>query len=373
MLKLITGLDTGGAEMMLYKTVTHLDKDKYKPIVVSLLPEGRISGMLREQNSEVHSLGMRNKFPNPAVLFRLVALLRREKPEILHSYMFHADLLGRIAGKLAGVPVVISSIRNENIGGKWRERMLGVSDFMVDRVTAVCRAAGMKQVAAGTTRANKLHVIYNGIELGKYPPGTDAQRAEVRREWNIPDDCRVLMNVGRLERQKDQAGLLNSFASLLGEEPDCRLVIVGDGSLRGALEEQAGRLGIADRVIFTGICKDIPRMLQAADIFVLSSLWEGFPNVVIEAMAARKPVVATNAGGTPEVIEDGRSGLLVEPGNAAALTAALTRLLRLPRQQLQAMGEYGRSVVERDFTIERTIDQTERMYEGLMREKGVPV
>jgi glycosyltransferase involved in cell wall biosynthesis len=372
-LKLITGLNTGGAEMMLYKTVTHMDKSKYRSIVVSMLPEGRISGMLREQNNEVYSLRMKNKFPNPLVLFKLVSLLRKEKPLILHSYMFHADLLGRIAGKLAGVPIIISSIRNENIGGKWRERLLGMSDFMVDRVTAVCRAAGLKQVAAGTTSANKLQVIYNGIELQKYPPRSDELRRAVRQEWNIPDHHRVLMNVGRLERQKNQAGLLESFSDLLLREPDCTLLIAGDGGLRGELEDKAKQLGISNNVVFTGICKDIPRMLQAADIFVLSSLWEGLPNVVIEAMAARQPVIATNVGGTPEVVESGASGMMVEPGSRKQMAEAMIELVRLPKQRLEAMGEHGRAIVERTFTIERTIDQTEQLYEGLIIEKGLHV
>jgi glycosyltransferase involved in cell wall biosynthesis len=372
-LKLITGLNTGGAEMMLYKTVTHMDKSKYRSIVVSMLPEGRISGMLREQDNEVYSLRMKNKFPNPLVLFKLVSLLRKEKPLILHSYMFHADLLGRIAGKLAGVPIIISSIRNENIGGKWRERLLGVSDFMVDRVTAVCRAAGLKQVAAGTTSANKLHVIYNGIELQKYPPRSDELRSAVRQEWDIPDHHRVLMNVGRLERQKNQMGLLESFSDLLLREPDCTLLIAGDGGLRSELEDKAKQLGISDNVVFTGICKDIPRMLQAADIFVLSSLWEGLPNVVIEAMAARQPVIATNVGGTPEVVESGVSGIMVEPGSREQMAEAMIELVRLPKERLEAMGDHGRAIVERTFTIERTIDQTEQLYEGLIMEKGLRV
>jgi glycosyltransferase involved in cell wall biosynthesis len=369
-LNLITGLNTGGAELMLYKTVKHLDKAQYRSIVVSMLPAGGVSDLLLEQGSEVYSLNLRPRFPNPFALFKLISLLRRERPVILQTYMFHADLLGRIAGKIAGVPIIISSIRNENIGGKWRERILGITDFMVDKVAAVCKSAGLTQVNRGTTKSAKLQVIYNGIELHQFhcPEGTG--RGRIRQEFGIPDNHFLFIHVGRQVPQKNQLCLISSFGDLLLRNPNCTLLMIGDGPLEGSLREKAQKLGIIDRVLFAGMRRDVPQLLHACDAFVLSSLWEGFPNAVIEAMAASVPVIATRAGGTMEVVEEGVSGFLISPGNRRDLTEVMFRMISLPPDVRKEMGRKGRQIVEQRFTIQCTIEATQRMYEGLLTEKG---
>ncbi len=355
---------------MLYKTVKHLDKTQYRSIVVSMLPAGGVSDLLREQGSEVYSLNLRRRFPNPFAFYKLISLLIRERPVILQTYMFHADLLGRIAGRIAGVPIIISSIRNENIGGKWRERILGITDFMVDKVAAVCKSAGLTQVKRGTTKSAKLQVIYNGIELHQFhcPEGTERER--VRREFGIPDNHFLFIHVGRQVPQKDQLCLISSFGDMLLRNPNCTLLMIGDGPLEVTLREKAQKLGIIDRVLFAGMRRDVPQLLHACDAFVLSSLWEGFPNAVIEAMAASVPVIATRAGGTMEVVEEGLSGFLVSPGNRRDMADVLLRMVSLHPDERKEMGRKGRQIVEQRFTIQCTIEATQRMYEGLLAEKG---
>ncbi len=368
---LITGLNTGGAEMMLYQTMTRLDRSIYEPVVVSLERGGKLADRLRENGIRVYELGFTKRPSGWPRLFQLLRILKREQPHVLHAYMFHADLIGRLFGRMAGVPVVISSIRNENIGGRLRERLLGMTKRYADRVTAVCQAAGERQVKSGAVSREQLTVIYNGVDLARFEAVQGESRCALRRELAIPENHFVFATVGRMERQKNHLRLLESLADLEPAKRRITLLLIGDGSLRPNIERKIAELGLEANVCLAGLRSDVPRLLRAADAFVLASLWEGFPNVVIEAMASALPVIATRSGGVGEILDPPHSGFIVEPDDRAEMTKAMSALAAMDGRIRERMGQYAKHAVSERFTLERTLEQTEQLYLSLLSTKGV--
>lgn len=366
----ITSLTTGGAEMMLYKTVSNINYKKYKPVVCTLI-SGPIEEKVRKKGITVYNLNLKRKLFLLFSIYRLVKIINKEKPSIIHTYMFHADIIGRIIARICRIPIVISSIRNENIGGRLREKLLGVTDFLVDSVTAVCKSAGDKQVQEGTTKPEKLTIIYNGIEIDNFKQLNESTKLKIKRTLNIPLDHYVFITIGRLHRQKNHKLLLKAFAKILEINKKCSLIVVGDGPLKLDLINLATELKINNNVVFTGPRDDIPNLLAISDVFVLASSWEGLPNVILEAMAAEKPIIATSVGGVPEVVENNKNGFLIKPDDKNELTNTLIKMLELSNNERNEMGKIGRCIVEKKFTIKRTIETTEQLYSELLRNKGL--
>jgi len=219
-----------------------------------------------------------------------VGILRREQPLILTTFMYHANLLGRVAGRLARVPVVVSSIRNENFGGPMRDRIMRLTDWMADVTIINSNLAGEAVVRRGVVPVGKLQVIPNGLDTTRFT-WTPEVRMQVRKAFGIDEECFLWLAVGRLEEQKDYPNLLKAFARVVREQPEAVLLVAGQGPIRRTLEEMVSLLELEGRVKFLGVRTDIPHLLAAADAFVLASAWEGLPNVVMEALAAAKPVV----------------------------------------------------------------------------------
>jgi len=359
--------------MMLYQTATRLDRSLYEPVVVSLERGGKLADRLRESGVRVYELGFTKRPAGWPRLLQLLNILSRERPHVLHAYMFHADIIGRLFGKLAGVPVIISSIRNENIGGRLRERLLGMTKRFADRVTAVCRAAGERQVKSGAVSSEQLTVIYNGVDLTRFESAAGEAPWSIRRELGIPEDHFVFVTVGRMEKQKNHLKLLESCAELDMAGRGITLLVIGDGSLRPDIERKLAELNLAKHVVLAGLRSDVPRLLRAADAFVLASLWEGFPNVVIEAMASGLPIIATRTGGVGEILDPPHSGFIVEPDDREEMTKAMSTLAAMDNRIRERMGLYAKQAVAERFTLERTLEQTDELYRSLLSAKGVRV
>ncbi|WP_219835803.1 glycosyltransferase [Paenibacillus sp. R14(2021)] len=356
--------------MMLFQTATSLSRERFETVVISLQKGGQLAARLRDNGIKVIEIGIEGQL-SWVKLFSLFRLMRKEKPHIVHAYMFHADFSSRIFGRLARVPIIISSIRNENIGGRLRERLLGVTKHMADCVTAVCKAAGERQVKQGAVSKQQLQILYNGVEMGRFAPPPSETLSHLRGELGIPARHFVYITVGRMVEQKNHLGLLESFASVVRDYPDSTLVIAGDGKLRPRIEARVTELGLQGHVRCLGVRQDIPQLLHMSDAFVLSSNWEGFPNVVLEAMASGKPVVATQTGGVAELVDDGETGYVVAPDNPAAMTAGLLKLAALSSLDRSQMGNRALVTVKERFTLERTLEQTVELYDSLLRRKGV--
>ncbi len=370
-LLLVTGLGVGGAEGQVVALATALHQRGWEVQVVSLTPPGPLAEDLRRAEIPVVSLGMRSRAPYPWPVARLVHLLRSWKPHIVHAHMVHANILARLVRPLAPVPVLIctahstheiSTRANEVREVTWRERAYRLTDWLCDLTTQVSRAGLERYVRVKAVPSNKIQVVYNGIDLQKFRLDP-VKRAVKRRELGLEDRFTWLA-VGRIEPQKGYHTLLEAIA-LMG---DARAVVLvaGQGSLFEEVRARAHKLGISERVRFLGAQGDIPVLMNAADAFVLPSLWEGFGLVLVEAMACQLPVVATDSGGPREILDGGRLGFLVPPGDPQALSTAMQRLMDLPQEDRRRMVEEARRWVTEHFALERIVDRWEALYTELL-------
>jgi glycosyltransferase involved in cell wall biosynthesis len=287
---------------------------------------------------------------------------------MVHSYGFYSNLFAIPAARLAGVPVVVASIRDcgETLT-PWQKRVQKMFCRMADCILANAEGVRRWLIREGYP-ARKIQVIRNGI-VGPAP--VSGGRGWLRQELGLSPDTRLIAVCSRLNRMKGLEYFLDAASLVARLQPDVRFLIVGgnghrtDGTYQGELERYAASLGIDDRVIFTGFRQDVARMLPEIDISVLPSLSEGLSNSLLEAMAAGVPVIATKVGGTPELVEDGATGLLVAPRNAAALGQAMTLLLDHPATA-RRIGDAARRDVTARFSVDKMVRDTQSLYVKLL-------
>ncbi len=360
-LYLITELSTGGAQVALLRLLKGLDRDRFYPTVACLYNgDGAVAQEIRALDTRVFDAGMRHK-ADLAALLHLYRWIRRVHPAILHTSLFHANLPGRILGRLAGVPIIVCSERTMAMESEWRYRLNRWTIGLVDRAITVSTSVRDFCISHIGLPTDKIALIRNGVEL---PEEALSSRQEARAELGLPFNDLVIGTVSRLDPVKGVSFLVKALSQI----DNVCLAVIGDGPERAALESLANSLGVADQIHWTGHKRDASRLLPAFDLFVQPSLHEGLPNTVLEAMATDLPVVATAVGGTPEAVVDGVTGLLVPPRDPAALAEAITTLLRDPDLQ-RKMGRAGRERVEKYFSVERMVQQTEALYEELIKKK----
>ncbi len=358
----ITELALGGTPRRLQALAQRLDRRRFEPHVISLMPGGSVAEAMRGGQIPLVTLGARSKLAAGAP-FRLWRYLRRLRPQVLHAFNFHANLLARVVGKaLARVPVVIASEASVE-SAKQRHRIL------LDRWTApwadvhYANAEAVRRTLIERERipADRIWTIPTGVDTKAWAPQVPDEG--LRSSLGIAPGERVVVSVGRLAKYKGQEVLLN--ACRLDRQGSYRLVLVGDGPMRPALEASAARLGLAGRVIFAGALDNVAPFLALADCVALASTEEGLPASLLEAMAMARPVVATAVGGVPEVIEDGVTGRLVPPANPAELGQAIAAILADP-VRAHAMGRAARDRVDQAHSVDRMVRDTEAMYETLV-------
>ncbi len=366
-LLLCQNLNVGGAEEVILGESTHLGSRGVEVGVVALTGCGPVAEEIARAGVPVHHLPGNPGPRDPAAFIRLVRLLHREQPDIAHTYLIVAGLYGRLAAFAAGVPVVVASEQNVYERKPRRhallERALVARTY---RIVACCRTVGEFYRRQTGVPAEKIEVIYNAVRFGRLP--TDEDRGPARARLGLPDDALVLGTLGRLTEQKGQGMLLQVLASLAERWPRLVLFLAGQGPLRHALEAEAERLGIAERVRFLGVRRDRDTLFAALDLFVLPSSWEGLSLALIEAMGAGRPVVATRVGGNSEVVADGETGLLVPPNDPTALADALDGLLA-DADRRRALGVRAADAARRRFAIEEHVDQLARLYRQGVEER----
>jgi glycosyltransferase involved in cell wall biosynthesis len=300
---------------------------------------------------------------------RLRAFLRREQIAILHSHGFYSSLYASPIGRICRLPVIIETSHATEVWRKgWKsyffiDRLVG---RCVDYYIAVSHAIAQYLVEVKGLPWRKVRVIQNGCDLGRFDAtpqdhtGPESQR-DFRSELGFGRNDPILLVIGRLEPQKGHSVMLQALASLRPGFPNVRLVCVGEGALRTQLERQTEALQLREAVRFVGYQTNIPDWLGLAEVVVLPSLFEGLPLTTIEALAARRPLVATAVDGTPEVVVDGHTGLTVPPADPQALADAIARLLRDPALA-SSLANKGHAWVSQHFSQERQIRQTEQLY-----------
>lgn len=360
----ITDLDPGGAERALVHIVTRLDRAEWSPHVFCLAGEGRLAAELRDAGVPVVCLGIRRWWPFPAA-FRLVRELRRIRPAVLQTFLHHANIIGRWAGRRAGTPVIVSGIRVAERRSRFRLWLDRRTANRVDRHVCVSEGVAEFSIQTGGLPRDKVVVIPNGVDFDRFAHARPADFAE----FGVPPDRRVILSVGRLDPQKGVMVLLDAFAALARELPDVHLILVGDGPLRPEIEKFVSSHALADRVHLTGFRDDVPSLMQAADCFVLASLWEGMPNVLLEALAAGLPVVGTAVEGVAELLADGERGRIVPPNDAGRLRVALRETLTAPATDAPPHIK-SQHISGKEFTWRAIAARYEQLYRDLLLEKA---
>ena len=349
--QVIPSLRVGGLENVVVRLVEHL-APLAEQAVVTPSGAGSLAGRFPGSVSVV-PLGETHT-PNRWNAVRMARLFRNLRPDIVHTRNWTCiDAI--IGARLAGVPVVIQGEHGREAAdpeGRNRRRQQArrfLSPFITEFVT-VSRDLARWLVEEVRVPARKVRTVYNGVDTERYAPG---DRAGARQALGIPPDWTVAGTVGRLDPVKDQAGLIRAFAQV-GNKRRSLLVIAGDGPSRRQLEAMVGELAIGDHVRLLGERDDVPMILRALDIFVLSSIGEGISNAILEAMATGLPVIATRVGGNSELVRDGLTGRLLEPRRPEALSEALVAYLDDPRLAA-AHGAAGRERAVGDFGLERML------------------
>ncbi|WLT30007.1 glycosyltransferase [Geothrix sp. PMB-07] len=354
---LITSLDRGGAETQLVRIALTLRRRGWKVGILTMLPSSAFLDDLKAADIPLVECISTSRQQPWRMIPKVVRQLRAWHPPVLVTFNFPADVMGRIAGKLAGVPAIIGSLRTAFVKNGLRRLFYRLSEPLIALTVSNSKAAIDYMVARRLLTPKKTCVIPNGMLASNYPAPAD--RDEVRRELSISPDSFLWLAVGNLRAAKDYPTLLAAASLCAAAHPSFRLCVVGGGEELSSLLADVEARGLQGRVHFLGQRSDVPRVLVAADAFVLSSAWEGLPNTVMEAMASALPVVATNVGGVSELLEEGVSGFIVPARQPGALAERMSALMTLPAEAREAMGAVGRARMVADFDIERVVDQWE--------------
>lgn len=373
-LHVITGIDRGGAENHLFDLVSHQRACGRRVTVAYLRGHGYWAGPLRERGAVVHDLRLRF-YGDPRPLRKLRAILAATRFDLVHAHLPPAELYTRVALLSLGektLPLVISKHNDCPFHRLPGERLLG--RWVAARAALVIAiSAAVHRYMTGPALglpARQVETILYGIDTAPYAQVPPAAVAALRREWGAGDDTLLIGFAGRFVEQKDIPTLLRAFARFLEIAPcDARLVLVGEGPLAAELRQCARAAGVAEKVVFPGFREDVPAVMRAFDLFAITSVHEGFGLVLVEAMAAERPVVATRAGALPEIVVDGATGFLAD--DVESIAQALARLT--DRATRQRLGRAGRARVEENFALARMCAATDAAYARFLPAKTIAV
>jgi glycosyltransferase involved in cell wall biosynthesis len=385
-IRIIARLNIGGPAIHVVNLNAGLDPTRFKSLLVSGTENPGEGSMLDYALSQgvqpiviPEIVGEATFKPRDVkALAKLYRLIRQERPQIVHTHTAKAGSLGRLAARLAGVPIVVHTYHGHVLHGYYSplktwllRRMEQALARLTDCIVAVSEQVKRDLVTYGVAPPEKITIIPLGFELEPFL-SCETHRGELHREFGLSDDTRLVGIVGRIFPIKNHRLFLNAAAQVAAREPAARFVIVGDGVLRPEMERHARALAIADRVIFTGWRRDLPRIYADLDVLVVSSDNEGTPVSAIEAMASGCPVVATHVGGLPDLIAEGETGHLVPPRDPEALADAILRLLQNPDAAAR-MGQTARAVAKERFTLRRLLADTENLYQQLLAQKAISI
>jgi len=368
---IITDLSIGGAEMMLYKLLSKSNRHRFEYQVVSLTNMGPLGNQIQELGISVFSLNMQNAIPSIRSFRELVKLLRYNRPDVIQTWMYHSDLLGSCASLCAGRIPSIWNVRQSNLEPEMNKRttilvikICAKLSFMLPQLI-ICNSEVVRDIHISKGyKKSKMYVIPNGFDLEAFQPCPDARKL-VRLELGLSEDAAIIGLVARFDPQKDHRTFIRAAGLILQEFPNLYFMLCGHGVCwdNPDLVTWIKEAGIKDNVHLLGSRQDIPRLMSALDIASLSSLGEGFSNVIGEAMACEVPCVVTNVGDSAFIIGD--TGIVVEPGDPNALAKGWASLLALEPAQRKELGIRARKRVKQYFNLPDIVKKYETSYEEI--------
>jgi len=381
-LHLITRLIVGGAQENTMLTAAMLDKESYQVEAVSgpqTGSEGSLIEEVRQRGVQLTILPELVRQISPKndllALWKLYRLLRQNHYTIVHTHSSKAGIIGRLAARLAGTPLIVHTVH----GWSFHDHMSPAvrrTYILLERISAAYTGAMIvvtkkdieKGLKEGIGKAEQYRLIRSAVPLDEFDP-KNVDRSAVRHELGIPVEAFVMGNVGRFSAQKNPLDWVRVAGEVGRRHPEVFFLLVGDGPMRAQVESALAAEGISERTLLTGLRRDAAHMLAAMDVFVLTSLWEGLPRVIPQAMLMGLPIVANRADGTVEAITDGQTGFLCEPGDIAQMSDRISELIENAEQRW-GMGRLGQEYARREFDLHQMITQIEALYRELLVNRG---
>ncbi len=376
LLYVITKLELGGAQKQLLSLIRHLDKKRFRLFLFTaedglLLPEAlSINGLTINKSTCLER--PINLLKDLLVLIEIYRFIKKNNIEIVHTHSSKAGILGRLAARVAKVRIILHTVHgwsfNDYQPGMvrlffiWLERLIA---RFTDRLIVVSDYDKQKGLWNRIGKEDKYSLIHYGIDFSEF--GTKDQN--IRKELRINTNDSVVCMVSCFKPQKSPQDFVRLAFLVKKLSPGSRFLLVGDGVLRKKIERLIRKFDLEKELILTGWRSDIPRILSGIDIFVLTSLWEGLPISVLEAMASSKPVVSTNTGGVAEVVVEGKSGFLVPPKDMNKMSERLIVLLK-DKNMRESMGQNAADSLHLNFALTNMIENSRNLYEKLIKEKG---
>ena len=357
---LIKGLGRGGAEKLLSEGLAYADRQRFSYIYGYFLPwKDALVDELKAQGADVYLFRSRNSVEILLRSPRVAQVLRKCRADLVHCHLPLAGVVGRLAGRFSRIPVVYTE---HNLLERYHRftRWANLATWRMQRKVVAVSNEVAASILEGTDHFTPVQVIQNGVNVQKFSPDKSAG-VPGREAWRIPPDAMVVGTIAVFTPKKRLEDWLHAAFEIHQAYKGVRFLIVGDGPLRPELEALNERLGLDQVVHFAGLQEDVRPYLAAMDIYMMSSQFEGLPIALLEAMAMELPVVGTSVGGIPEVVVEGKTGLLVPPGEPSQLKAAVLKLINDP-QLRKDMGHLGRKLVSEKFGMERMIRELEEVY-----------
>lgn len=352
----ITGLGMGGAEHVVTNLADELVKLGHEVKIVYLT--GNSVVLPKNTCIELIPIGMTGSKDLIYAYLKLRKVVNRFQPDVVHSHMFHSNILSRLLRLSTKIPKIVTTAHNTNEGGKYRMLAYRLTDKLADISTNVSEEAVNSFVAKKATHSSRMVSVSNGINTNEFyfdPTARKTKRLELKIE-----NKKLILCVGRLEAQKDYPNLFLAISHLKESRQDFKVSIVGDGTLRNNLNEMVDKLQLHDYISFLGVRRDVKDLMSAADIYVMSSAWEGFGLVVAEAMACERFVVATDCGGVKEVV--GSNGVLVEPKNHHVLAQELDKSLDMTIDERLKVGAVARQHIIDNYSLNANVSAYLELY-----------
>jgi len=359
-LYLINDLNVGGTENVLFRLVEGLEKTKYQVKIVSILPTGLIGKKIVELGIEVCSLNS-YKF-NIRAIIQFHNILKNYKADILHCFLPQSIILGRFIGNFLHMPLIISSYRSNNFGDRLQILAFRITNKWSHINTVVSSDMAESMMERHITNL-KPTIIRNGINLRDYINQTFELRIKCRQELKIPETDMVITALGQLREAKGYFDLLGAITILKNKYSNIHYLIIGEGKLYSKIQDKIEEYHLGKYVNLLGQKNNPAYYLNASDIYVLSSLWEGFPNALLEAMACGLPSVATKVSGATEIIQNGQNGFLAKPNNPIDLANKLEKLILMKLEERKNIGLAARQTVEKYYSVEKMVSEYEKLYD----------